>query len=238
MAGTAKNMKSPLIINWRSEIIPLTAVAATVVISALSYSRLPETVVSHWNFAGEANGWTTRNFHVIFFPLLMAAMYILFLALPYLDPKKERYLEFAKTYNIIRNLIMLVMLAVYLIATLVNLGYDINIAKTVPLLIGAMMIVMGNYMGKLKKNWFVGIKTPWTLSSENVWLKTHRLGGRMFVLFGLILIVTPYFPASLSMPLFIVGISAVAAVPLVASYFFFKEEERKGSLSDIGKDKN
>lgn len=227
LAGIAIAMNSPLKITLKSEIIPLIAVIGSVITSVLSYSALPEKVISHWNFAGQADGWSSRNFHVLFFPGLLAAMYILFLVLPMLDPKKERYVEFAKTYNIIRSLIMSVFFIIYLIATLVNLGYDINVSRTISLIIGVMMIVMGNFMGKLKKNWFVGIKTPWTLSSENVWLKTHRLGGWLFMFFGLALIAMPYLPESIGLTLFIVSIVVVVAVPMVASYLFYRDEENK-----------
>lgn len=218
-------MKSPLNITWKSEIVSLVSVAASIAVSALCYSRLPERVISHWNFAGQADGWSSRNFHVFFFPSMLVGMYLLFLILPSIDPKKERYVEFVKIYNIFRSMIVLIFLAIYLVATLVNIGYSINVGLVVPSIIGLMMIVMGNYMGKIKNNWFMGIRTPWTLSSENVWIKTHRLGGLMFVLFGIILILTPWMPQQLGMAAFITGILCVTIVPMAASYFFYKNEK-------------
>ena len=220
-------MKSPLKITWKSEIVPLSAVLLSIAVSIASYSQLPEKVITHWNFYGQADGWSSRNFHVMFFPALLAAMYLLFSALPLIDPKKERYAEFSKVYNVFRNLLMAVMFAVFLIATLVNLGYDIDVSRTVSFLIGLMMIVMGNYMGKIKNNWFMDIRTPWTLSSEIVWQKTHRLGGVMFVLFGLILMVTPYLPANIALVLFLAGIFGVVVIPMVASYLFYRKEKGK-----------
>lgn len=218
-------MKMPFKITWRSEIVPLAAVIGAVAVSATSYGSLPERVITHWNFYGQADGWSSRDFHVFFFPILLAGMYALFLFLPAIDPRKERYQEFAGTYNVIRGMIMSVLFLVYLVATLVNLGYDIDVSRTVPLLIGALMIVMGNYMGKLKSNWFVGIRTPWTLSSEKVWQKTHRLGGVLFVLFGLIMMAMPHLTRKYGMILFVIAISVTVLVPIVASYIFYKKEK-------------
>lgn len=220
-------MKSPLNITWKSEFIPLAAVIASIITSALSYSYLPDRVISHWNFYGEADGWSSRGFHALFFPALLAAMYVLFLILPSIDPKKDRYQDFAGVYNIFRSAIMLVLFAVYLMATLVNLGYDINISQVVPTIIGLMMIVLGNYMSKIKNNWFVGIRTPWTISSDNVWQKTHRLGGLMFTFFGFSLILMPYLPYSAGMTFFIIGVIAVTVVPILASYIFYRNEKNK-----------
>jgi len=219
-------MKLPFKITWKSEIISLSAIAAAIAVSIASYGSLPERVISHWNFAGQADGWSSRNFHVFFFPLLLVALYLMFLLLPLVDPKKERYAEFSKVYSIMRSLFMLVFFSVYLTATLANLGYGVNVGRIVPFIIGVMMIVIGNYMGKIKNNWFVGIKTPWTLSSETVWQKTHRLGGLMFVLFGLIMMVMPYFSQTVAIGLFVCGIIGVTIVPMAASYMFFRKERK------------
>jgi len=220
-------MKSPLNITWKSEIISVITVVATIVTSIISYRYLPEKVISHWNLYGQADGWTSRSFHVIFFPTLIGFMYLLFLVLPNIDPKKERYQEFATVYNIFRSMILSVLFVIYLIATLVNLGYDINVGKLVPLIIGLMFVVMGRYMDRIKNNWFVGIRTPWTLSSENVWQKTHRLGGWMFVIFGVVLIFTPWMPEKVAMFAFIACIISVILVPLVASYVFYAKEKKE-----------
>lgn len=219
-------MKSPLNITWKSEIVPALVLVASIVTAIVSYKYLPERVISHWNFSGQADGWSSRSFHTIFFPALIISMYILFLALPNIDPKKERYQEFSKVYNIIRGMMLSVFFLIYLGATLVNLGYNIDIAHSVPALIGVMMIVLGRYMGEIKNNWFVGIRTPWTMSSELVWQKTHRLGAWVFIIFGLILIITPWLPKNIGLFLFAAGIIAVVLVPMIASYVFYRNEKK------------
>jgi uncharacterized membrane protein len=86
---------------------------------------------------------------------------------------------------------------------------------------------MGNYMGKLKPNWFVGIRTPWTLSSETVWNKTHRFGGKVFMLGGLIMIITSIAPMSWRLPLFIADIIVLMLGTVGYSYFVYLKEKKK-----------
>jgi uncharacterized membrane protein len=219
--------RSPLNISFKTEAPSLAIVLAGIITAIVSYDRLPVQVISHWDFYGTANGWMSRQAHTLLFMGLLIGMYLLFLVLPNLDPKKDRYKEFAKAYFVFRTAILGLFYIVFLLATLVNLGYPISISKTVPLLIGLLMILLGNYMGKIKKNWFVGIRTPWTLSSENVWNKTHRLGGKLFVLFGLILIVTPFLTKVVGITLFIFGLILITIVPMAYSYLLYRQEQPK-----------
>ncbi len=217
-------MNSPLKPTLKTEAISFTMVIASIVTSLITYNKLPKQVISHWNFSGTPDGWASREFHSMLFPAIITGMYVLFLFLPSLDPKKDRYQDFIKVYNLFRTVFLVVFYLIFLLATLANLGYSISIAKTVPLIIGLLMMLIGNYMGKIKNNWFMGIRTPWTLSSENVWNKTHRLGGWMFVLFGLIMIATPYLNKSLGLAAFALGIVAVTIIPMGYSYILYKRE--------------
>ncbi|MEI7616642.1 MAG: SdpI family protein [Actinomycetota bacterium] len=219
-------MNSPIKPTFKSEAISLAVIIASVITSFTTYNSLPTRVITHWNFYGQADGWSSRGFHALLFPGLIIAMYVLFLILPNLDPKKERYQDFIKPYNIFRTTLLVVFYIIFLLSTLVNLGYNINIGKAVPFIIGLLMIFIGNYMGKIKKNWFVGIRTPWTLSSENVWNKTHRFAGIMFVLFGLLLIISPYLEKTLGITVFVIGILLVSLVPMAYSYILYRKEKK------------
>jgi len=210
----------------KTEIIPLVLLIITVVLSFYFYANWPDQVASHWNFKGEVDGWSSKTFNAIFFPLLLVGMYLLFIFLPYLDPKKDRYQEFSKPYHIFKASIIGILAIIYLAMGAYNLGYAINIGQIVPLFIGLMMIVIGNFMGKVKNNWFMGIRTPWTLSSENVWNKTHRLGGWLFMIFGLIIIIAPYLPEPLSMGLFFLGALALILGTTVYSYLIYRQEQK------------
>ena len=216
---------SPVKLTLKSEIIPLLMILLSVALSFYFYASWPPTVVSHWNFYGVPDGYSSKTFMAFFFPLLLLGLYVLFLIFPYLDPKRERYQEFAKTYHLFKILIMLILMVIYLSAGFYNLGYNLNIAYITSSVIGVMMIIMGNYMGKIKYNWFMGIRTPWTLSSENVWNKTHRVGGWFFIIFGLLIIISPYLPMVLGFSAFILGVLLAVAGTTVYSYLAFRQEK-------------
>ncbi len=219
-------MTNPVKPTFKSEFLPILIIIVIIALSVFFYPMLPEKVASHWNFKGEVDGWTSRNFSVIFLPALITGIYLLLTFLPNLDPKKENYLKFRNTYNIFKILIISVLGIIYIASLLYNVGYNVNIAVITPLLIGVMFIVMGNYMGKLKFNWFVGIKNPWTLSSENVWNKTHRLSGWLFIILGIILIISPFLPEQLGMYLLIGGVFAVVIGSFAYSYYLYTKEKK------------
>jgi uncharacterized membrane protein len=219
-------MSSPIKPTIKSEFLPILLIILAAAISYYIYPMLPERVASHWNFYGQVDGWSSKKLHTTLFPGILAGMYLLFLVIPYIDPKKERYGEFAKVYHIFKLLIIGVFFLVYLVASLYNLGYNINVGYFTATIVGLMMILLGNYMGKIKKNWFMGIRTPWTMSSENVWNKTHRVGGWMFILFGLIIIIAPYLPIYLAAACFIGGILLVTIGTMAYSYIIYKQEEK------------
>ena len=189
------------------------------------YINFPETVASHWNFRGEVDGYSGRFGGAFVIPILLVVMYLLFLVLPNIDPHKERYKEFKKEYGWMRDMIIGTLVIVYVSSGLYNLGYPIKIGIVVPIVIGLMMIVMGSFMRKLKRNCFVGIKTPWTLASENVWDKTHKMGGYAFVIFGLCIMVAPFLPEVLGICLFIFGILLAVVGTIAYSYFEYRREK-------------
>ena len=220
-------MKNPIKYSLKTEIWPGLILLLVIILGLWSYPQLPSVVVSHWNFYGQPDGWMSREFHVIFFPLMLIGMYIMFNLMPKFDPKSERYQEFAGVYLIIRNAILLVLASVFAAATFSNLGYAINIGATVAGVIGLLMIILGNYFGKLKRNWFVGIRTPWSLSSENVWNRTHRLGGRLFMIWGLALIMSPWLAPTLAFIILFGGIIVIMSWVMIYSYLLYKKEQKK-----------
>lgn len=219
-------MKNPINYSIKTEIIPFIILFLTVALSFWAYPLLPDLVVSHWNFYGQADGWSSREFHALFFPGLLLAMYLMFNLMPKFDPRSERYQEFAGVYLIMRNFIMLILFVIFIAATLSNLGYAINIGGTVAGAIGLLMIVLGNYFGKLKRNYFVGIKTPWTLASENVWNKTHRLGARLFIIWGIGLMLAPWLAPTIAMIILFGGLIFMLAWLSIYSYVLYKKGAR------------
>jgi len=210
----------------KNEIFPLFLILAAIILSAAAYPHLPLQVASHWNFQGQVNGYMSRGFNAIFFPALLAVMYVLFLILPVIDPRRENYEKFAPAYHALKNLIIFVLFAVYAAAILSNLGVKINIALVISFIIGVMMVAIGFFLNKIKENWFIGIRTPWTLSSPAVWEKTHKVGGRLFMLFGVIIIIAPYITFPYGIILFAAGALMAVLGSVLYSYFAFQKEKK------------
>lgn len=220
-------MSNPIKPSLKTEILPIAAVVISIALSFYFYGRFPESVPTHWNFAGEVDGWSSRSVAAFLFPVIITGIYLLFLAFPYFDPKKDRYEQFRKVYHVFKSILVCFMLAMYIITGLNGIGYELPVGIFVPVMIGMLFIVLGNYMSKIKPNWFMGIRTPWTLSSEEVWNKTHRFGGKVFIFSGIIMMFMGILPERLALPLFILVVSALSLGTFAYSFIIFKKEEKK-----------
>ncbi len=208
----------------KTEILPIFLVVLAIIASFYFYANFPEQVPIHWNVAGEVDNYGSRAIGAFLFPGIILGMYLMFLFLPLIDPKKERYNQFRKVYHIFKTILIALMAAIYFIASLNALGYNIEVGVWVPVLVGLLFIVLGNYMGKIKPNWFMGIRTPWTLSSEEVWNKTHRFGGKMFMLGGLLIALNSFLPVNYRLGVFIVAIVLVLLGTVGYSYVVYLKE--------------
>ena len=220
-------MSNTIKLNLKTELIPIALILVSLAASFYFYTNFPSTVPTHWNYKGEIDGWSSKAFAAFFFPILNIGLYLLFLVIPYLDPKKDRYQQFAKVYHVFKNLFVIFMTAIYFLVGLAGLGYSVSVGSIVPISVGVLFLILGNYMGKIKSNWFMGIRTPWTLSNETVWNKTNRLGGKIFILVGILLIVGIVLPPAIFWGLFIVGIAITVIVPMVYSFVLYKKIEKK-----------
>lgn len=220
-------MKSPVLFTAKTEQYPIVLLIASYVLGSFFYTQFPERIASHWSFAGEVDGYSGKFTGAFMLPLMLTGMYALFRILPAIDPKKDRYAEFSGVYHMMRACIMTLLFVIFLLMGLFNLGVPIAMGLVIPFLIGGMMILLGNVMGKIKPNWFMGIRTPWTLASDIVWNKTHRFGGYLFVILGVLLIITPFLSPDLGLPVLIGGVLSTVAGSFVYSYVMYRQEEKK-----------
>lgn len=218
-------MPYPIKPTLKTEIVPVIIVAVSLILSVIFFLNFPERVPTHWNFAGEVDNYSSRATAAFGIPALLVLMHFMFLFLPAIDPKQERYVQFARVYHIFRAVIMAMLLLIYIAVGLSGLGYQVPIIVITPVLVGILFIILGNYFGKLKMNWFVGIKNPWTLSSETVWNKTHRMGGKIFMLAGLVLMLEPLMPAVWRLPVFIFFILLIVFATFIYSYLLYRQEQ-------------
>ncbi len=224
-------MSNPIKSTIKTEFIPLALIILMAVSAVYFYNNLPARVATHWNIAGQVDGYGSGQAQALALPLVAVGMYLLFLLLPYLDPKKDRYEQFSKVYHTFKAIILALLTVIYFIIALNGLGYNLPVGIIMPGLIGLLfIIIIGNYMGKIKMNWFMGIRTPWTLSSENVWNKTHRFGGKMFILAGLLMIAEIVLPISWKLPIFIIMMVMLLFGTIGYSYIVYLQEKRNKGL--------
>jgi len=146
----------------------------------------PNTIPVHWGVDGTPNGYGSRFEGLMLLPLTALALYIIMLFLPRIDPRRESYQSFAGAYMMFRAATM-VFLAVLYGATLFSIkDRPVNITSVALILVGGLFVVLSRVLGQLRPNWFVGIRTPWTLSSERSWTQTHQAGGKFFLGAGLL----------------------------------------------------
>lgn len=205
---------------WLGYAVALVAGAA----SAWAYPRLPPRVATHWGLTGEPDGYSSKLVAAVLLPLIILALRGLLNLLPRIDPKGENYRKFESTYWLIFNGVILFMGVLHLAMLAFGLGAPVRMDRVVAAGMGVLFIVIGNYLARVEPNWFVGIRTPWTLSSEPVWRRTHRVGGWIFVVGGVLIVLTLFVPAGTVMPILLGTIGVVAVVPVVLSYLWWRRE--------------
>ncbi len=192
-------------------------------VSAFYYGRVPPIMPSHWDAAGRVNGYMPRFWGVAMMPLIMAFTWSLLPILPRISPRQFGLGESIGTFNLVVVGILAVFLAMHVVLLQAAAGAAIRIQTVVPALVGVLLIFIGNYMSKLRKNFFIGVRTPWTLASDEVWSRTHRLAGWAFALGGIALIIEGIAGFN---PLVFAGIIAlVVLLPIVYSYVLYKKIE-------------
>lgn len=207
------------------ELLLLVIAFAPLIYLGMIWSDLPESIPMHWNFQGEVDGWGSKWELLVLNLVVNIPIYLLMLFLPNLSAKKESIDLMGNKYYMMRLILQLFMSAIFLSIMLVTAG-TINIGIDV-LLSGCFamfMILFGNYMISIRPNYFMGIRTPWTLENEEVWKKTHQLGGRLWVAGGILgLLGMLFLPQNWAFAWIITLMLAPMIVALVYSYILFKQ---------------
>jgi uncharacterized membrane protein len=199
-------------------------IAAQILVSLVTYPFLPDIVPTHWNAAGQINGYAPKWVNAILFPLINIGVFVLIRLLlaagPRLGYQNSRRANL-EIVNLIINGVLLFILVLQLVVNAVSLGMNIDFNFVVILSISVLFIFIGNYMGKLRRNFWAGIRTPWTLASGVVWERTHRLGGWLFVVGGLLGVIMSFIP-SLRIWGFIVVTFGIVVILFVYSYVAYQ----------------
>lgn len=206
-------------------VIHLILLGGIVASSLYLYPTLPAQIASHWNTAGEADGYTPKNWSLFFFPTLMAGIWLLSIALPKIDPLRTNLEKFRGPYDFFFVALNLFFAYLFILSMAWNLGSRFNFGQMLTPALAALVWAISLLIQHSKRNWFVGIRTPWTMQSDHVWDKTHRLGALLFKLSALAILVGAFFPAFLLWFIF-VPITATALITIVYSYIEFSREVR------------
>ncbi len=204
-------------------------VAAMWAFALAVYGRLPQRVPSHWNLHGQVDGWMEKPWGALLQPLVATLVLGLLWVLPHIDPRRANLERFADDRRLLFNLLVL-FLAVVQVATLGQaLGWPVEVDRVLLASVGLLLVGLGNYLPRIRSNWFMGIRTPWTLSSERVWRDTHRVGGRAFVGAGLVTALAALLPTPLRAWAAGVAVAVAVVLPLVYSYVAWRREMAGGS---------
>lgn len=210
-----KQYKKTLIITSLVLLIPVIA-------GLLLWNRLPEQVPSHWGIDGEIDGWSSKTFTVFGLPAMMLVLQWVCVFASMADPRHKNYNpKMLKLVLWICPVICLIMSALVYSAAL---GYSLPVNTIMPLLVGVMFIIVGNWLPKCRQTYTMGIKLPWTLASEENWNATHRFGGKVWFFGGVITIVTAFWG---SFWLLMVILAAMVILPTVYSYLYYRKHEKE-----------
>lgn len=206
--------------------IPYLIVAVAAIASVAVFSQLPDRIPDHNWGTGKPVGSSSRAVGAFTFPFILLLLTLLMQWLPRIDPRRANYSKFVGTFNAIFISIMLFLLLMHFALLAAALGYPVKFERWVPVGIGLLFIVLGNLMPRARPNWFIGVRTPWTLSSDRVWEKTHRLAGYVLVAAGLVVVVIGMTGARVTQ--FLIGlVVCVATLSLVV--YSYVEWRREGS---------
>lgn len=209
----------------------LATAAVMLVAGAIVYPFLPETIPQHWDAFGRVDRWAPRSLGTVFFPVIIVlAMAGLFWLLPRIDPFRKSYLRFAKTYTLVVDFVVAFMAFVYAVTLYGAFHPDVQVRVLVPFAVGLLFAAIGNQMSKMERNFFMGIRTPWTLASERVWKQTHLFGARVFVAAGLTTALSALLPPPYSFFVLIVILTVATAAVTVASYVIYTRLDKAGEL--------
>jgi uncharacterized membrane protein len=207
---------------------PLLLAAVGSVLSLAVYARLPDSLAVHFDLEGNPNGWMPRPVGAFFGPVFILLLAGLLRGVRRIDPREENYARFDRAYETIVASVLLLLLGTHLIVIATALGFRVPVGRLVPALVGGLFVATGNVMPQMRPNWWFGVRTPWTLSNDRVWTRTHRLAGYSMTGAGIVMILSGFvFPVRLGAPIVVGAAVASVLAPAVYSYLTWRREQSR-----------
>ena len=205
---------------WISFII----IAILIAVGLVLLPQLPEQVPSHWNDQGQVDGYSSKLSGIFLMPGILLATLLLMLVVPSIDPRKANIAKFRPQYNVFIVCMVLFMAYLHVLTLLAGLGVKNDMNRMLMPAFGLFFIFVGSMIRHAKRNYMIGIRTPWTLHSDYVWDKTHQVGGIAFMIAGAVTMLTVFVP-QFAFPVMMVSVLLVAAGTIVYSYIVYKQVE-------------
>lgn len=208
----------------RGHIVGLVLVVASAALAVALYNRLPDPVPTHWNLRSEPDGFTQKPWGAFTAPLVLGGVWLVLFVLQRIAPRGFTLDRFERVWDVLQLAILGFLFVVTTLATLAAAGAPVPLGRAIPGALGLLLMILGNFLGKVTRNFFVGIRTPWTIASEEVWLRTHRLGGKLFVIAGLSVLVCAVLGLGGFFPT-IFGVLAASVIAVLYSYIIYRRLE-------------
>jgi len=193
-------------------------------ISICEYGSIPSEMAVHWNEMGEEDGHMAKEWGLFLIPATMIFLLLLFLAIPRIDPLRKNIEKFRKYYDGFIFIFLFYLAVIHFQIILWNLGIKMDFNLTMPLLFALLFFYLGILLSRAERNWFVGIRTPWTLSSDYVWKKTHEMGGKLFKIAAIIAVFS-IFVRDYAIFIVLIPIFAISLFLVIYSYILWRREE-------------
>jgi uncharacterized membrane protein len=212
-----------------TQILITSFILASFLLGAYLYPQMPERMASHWGASGSVNGYMPKLWGLFLMPIISIILFLAFLVIPKIDTLKENIAKFRSYFDWFTLLLFGFLFYLYLLTIAWNLGYRFNIIQLMAPAFGLLIYYARVLIENAKQNWFIGIRTPWTLSSEKVWNKTNRQAGKLFKAAGVIAVLGAVFP-QYAIALILVPVILAAIYPLVYSYLEYQRETKSKNL--------
>lgn len=208
-------------------IIVLLLILGATVAGALLWNQLPDPMASHWNVNDQVDGYMSKFWGVFMMPLVTLGMFLIFLVVPNIDPLKANIAQFRETFNLFIAFMVGFMVFIHVLTLRWNLGYmNLGIGQAMLPAMGLFFIVIGSLLRKVKRNFFIGIRTPWTLSSDTVWEKIHQFGAVLFMFSGALAVVGGFIGGNIAFWIFFAPLTGSTIFLLIYSYVLHQRETK------------
>jgi uncharacterized membrane protein len=207
----------------KSEIVTILIILFSFAIGICLYPKMPAEMASHWNAQGQVDGYVSKFWGLFLMPIISLILFFLFILIPKIDPLKTNIEKFRKYFDNFVTIIILFLFYLYLLTIFWNFGVQFSMNQVLAPAFGILFFYCGILVEKAKRNWSIGIRTPWTLSNDKVWERTHKIGGKLFKVVGIIAFLGIIFP-NYAFFLILFPVIAVSIYTVIYSYFEYRKE--------------